>query len=131
MNFIEGIKNIFTGDRAKSEQYWITLDNINSANKVLELSHEKPQLLYKHSYRCGTCLYTKSEIENRAEAITKSAGMHFIDVIKSREVSNYIAEKLGIRHESPQAIVLENGNVVWHKSHSAIKGAKILEVLGG
>lgn len=129
MSFVEGLKNMFSQVGTDISEEWNVIETISDAEKVLEHSEQHPQLLYKHSNRCGTCMFAKSEIESSAEEIKEKAGMNFIDVIGSREVSNYLAEKLNIRHESPQAILLDDGKVVWHNSHSAIKSNKILESL--
>lgn len=120
---------MFSQNGGDISEHWNVLENISEADEVLEKSKRRPQLLYKHSNRCGTCMFTKSEIENSSDDINEFADMHFIDVIGSRKVSDYIAEKLNLRHESPQAILLINGKVVWHDSHSSIKSAKIMEAL--
>lgn len=117
---------MFLQNGAETSEHWNVLEDISDVDEVLQKSKERPQLLYKHSNRCGTCMFAKSEIEKRSEDIEERADMHFIDVINSREVSNYLAEKLNLRHESPQAILLANGKVIWHNSHSAIKSTKIL-----
>ena len=43
-----------------------------------------------------------------------------IEIQNAREVSNAVAEKTGVRHESPQALLLRDGEVVWNASHGAI-----------
>ena len=120
---------MFSQIGADISEEWNIPENISEADEVLEQSKKRPQLLYKHSNRCGTCMFAKSEIEGSTSAIKKLTDMHFIDVIGNREVSNHFAEKLNLRHESPQAILLVDGKVVWHASHSGIKSAKILEAL--
>lgn len=120
---------MFTENGTDTVEYWNVLESIPEVDEIFEQSKRRPQLLYKHSNRCGTCLFTKSEIENSSDDILKHSEMHFIDVISCRKVSDYIAEKLDIWHESPQAILLKNGKVVWHASHSAIKSTKILDKL--
>ncbi|MDX1585781.1 MAG: bacillithiol system redox-active protein YtxJ [Balneolaceae bacterium] len=129
MSFFEGIKNMFSQSENGLSDEWHTLKEQNAVDEVIHSSDDKPQLIYKHSYRCSVCLFSKSNLEKQAEEITRFADMHFVDVISSREVSNYIAEQLGVRHESPQAILLHKGEVIWHASHGSIKSAKILEVL--
>lgn len=129
MSLIKGLKDLFTGNGTDPSEYWNVINETTQVDEVLERSHRQPQLLYKHSNRCGTCMFAKSEIESSSGEIKEKAGMHFVDVIRSRAVSDYIAEKLNLRHESPQAILLVDGKVVWHNSHSAIKGNKILSKL--
>ena len=44
----------------------------------------------------------------------------FVDVIADRPTARGIAERCGVKHESPQAILFEAGRPVWHASHDAI-----------
>lgn len=46
--------------------------------------------------------------------------LYYLDLIQHRDISNLIAEKLGVMHESPQLILLKNGEVLYSASHSAI-----------
>lgn len=120
---------MFSENDTDTEEQWNILKSISETDEAFDQSKRRPQLFYKHSNRCGTCMFAKSEIEKSSEEIREHADMHFIDVIRSRGVSDYLAEKLNIRHESPQAILLIDGKVVWHDSHSAVKSNKILEKL--
>lgn len=129
MSIIKEIKNLFAANGTDTSERWNVLNDTSQVDEVLQQSHQQPQLIYKHSNRCGTCMFAKSEIEKSSGDIKEKAGMNFIDVIRTRGVSDYLAEKLNIRHESPQAILLVDGEVVWHDSHSAIKSNKILEAL--
>lgn len=129
MSIFEGIKTMFSGSGSDTAN-WNAVEKGSEVDRIIEQSYQQPQLLYKHSNRCSVCWFAKSELEKVAEAIKAKAEMHFVDVIKSREVSNYIADKLGIRHESPQAILVNGGEVVWHDSHGTINSATILDVLG-
>jgi len=81
-------------------------------------------LLYKHSTRCGTSLRAMLEVERfaRAEADVPVYG---IDVLQQREISGMAAERLGIAHQSPQAILLLHGRPAWHASHSGITVAAL------
>jgi bacillithiol system protein YtxJ len=45
---------------------------------------------------------------------------YYLTVQDSRELSNHIAEKFHIKHESPQAILFVNSDVAWHASHFKI-----------
>lgn len=128
MGLLEGIKNAFSGDDAKAD-FWNDLTEDAQIDELIEQSKDKPQLIYKHSARCSVCWFSKSELEGAAEKITSKASMNFLDVINSRSVSNKVAEVLGIKHESPQAILLKDGKAVWHDSHGSIKGRKVLELL--
>lgn len=108
---------------------WNVLTDISQLEDVVEASGKQPQLIYKHSHRCGTCFISKRKIEGSFDEISSKAGMNFVNVIKARDVSNAIAEKLDVRHESPQVLIVKNGKCVGDESHFAIKADAILEAL--
>lgn len=79
--------------------------------QVLARSHDAPVLLFKHSLTCPISASAYREME---QAQTEVA---LVVVQKARTVSQEVAERTGIRHESPQALVFRNGEVVWSASH--------------
>ncbi len=56
-----------------------------------------------------------------------TAPVYYLDLIKHRDVSNAVEDKLAVKHESPQVLVIKNGKCVYHASHNAISGKEILE----
>jgi bacillithiol system protein YtxJ len=78
---------------------------------LFELSHERPVLLFKHSNACPISARAYKQMEQF------SGDVAIVVVQKSREVSREVETRTGIRHESPQAFVLRNGEVVWSASH--------------
>ena len=111
------------------EEYWNEPEKASAVPSILEASSKRPQLIYKHSYRCSRCVLAKDNIEEVGQKITGQADLHFIDVIESRPLSNQIAETLEVRHESPQLLLVHQGEVVWHASHSQITSESILAEL--
>lgn len=107
-------------------EMWNTISDDNF-NDILEKSNNRIQLIYKHSNRCGVCFFTKGEIESIAGEIAERADTYFLEVNRQRGLSNKIASELGVRHESPQLICLEDGKVAWHFSHNSIQGERILK----
>lgn len=86
-------------------------------------------LIYKHSYRCGTCVFSLRNLEKNLPDIARKARPVFIDVVKQRGLSNFVAEMSGVRHESPQALLIHNGDVVWHDSHGGVRSPSIEKAL--
>jgi bacillithiol system protein YtxJ len=74
-------------------------------------SHETPVLLFKHS---NACPISASAYRQMGEVKTP---VSIVVVQKSRDVSREVEERTGLRHETPQALVLRNGQVVWSASH--------------
>jgi bacillithiol system protein YtxJ len=85
-------------------------------------------LIYKHSTRCGLSAISNRQVKRFAEENTDVA-VYRIDVIANRGVSNAVAERLGIPHQSPQAILLRRGEPVWHASHGSVRARTIARAL--
>jgi bacillithiol system protein YtxJ len=83
-------------------------------------------VLYKHSTQCGISDTAIEEMERHAG----SGDFYYLDLLAHRDVSKAIAERLGVKHESPQAIFLKDGKVVAVLNHRAIRLAAIEEALG-
>ena len=97
---------------------------------LLERSRARPVLLFKHSTQCGI----SAEAFERLHAFMNSAPdveAGVVLVIEDRDVSNDIEDRLGIQHESPQAIVIENGIPTWNASHRAITEEALRRALPG
>lgn len=122
------MKNLFSDSDTELEA-WNRLNDKNEVKEVMAASEEKPQLVYKHSHRCSICLLAKEQIEEVADTIDEHADMHFVNVVRSRPVSNALTEQTGVRHESPQVLLINDDEVVWHASHHSIKGEAVLEAV--
>lgn len=77
-------------------------------------------VLYKHSTQCGVSDGALAEIEEFTAA-HPAATFYYLDLLAHRDVSNAIAQRLGVKHESPQAIVLKDGKVSAVLNHRAIR----------
>lgn len=86
---------------------------------LMEKSNEQPIVLFKHSTTCPISHGVYNEISNA------DADINLIVVQRARNVSNLIAEKTGVRHESPQALIIKNGAVVYHASHYDVTAADV------
>lgn len=109
---------------------WKFLENSNQINELLTSSEKKSILIFKHSTRCGISRFVLKNFErsfNLSENIIES---YFLDLLKYRSISNEIAERFTIQHQSPQAIVIKNREVVYHASHSDISVTAIKKAIG-
>jgi bacillithiol system protein YtxJ len=93
------------------------------------LMAEETALLYKHSTRCPTCSQTKRHIIRLMKS-QPELPVYIVDVLADRSISQQAARRLGVRHESPQAIVLRNGKAIWHASHYGVRRSAIEQALG-
>ena len=78
---------------------WITLTNIEQLTAIKEKSYKKPQVLFKHSTRCGISSIALRRMEKAG--IIFGADFYFIDLFRVREISGKIAEAFSDCHESP------------------------------
>lgn len=127
MGLFNTVKNSLSG--SNSSEIWEMMSDSSQVEPIIEASKEKPQLIYKHSHRCSVCFVSKGNLEMASDNIKEHADMHFVNVVRSREVSNKIASVLDVRHESPQAILIDQGEVVWHGSHGSIDAEAVLDTL--
>ena len=102
---------------------WKELTTEAQISEVVELSHEKPQLIFKHSTRCSISSMAKTRLEREWDL--ENVEPWHLDLISYRNVSNAIASELGVHHESPQAILLKDGVVVHNSSHNSISVSEI------
>ena len=98
-------------------------------DELLVDSGNQPLLLFKHSQSCGTSFEALDEIlahrADRADAVRYA----MVTVQRDRELSNAIATRFNIRHETPQVILLRDGQVVWTASHFRINGRALDQAL--
>lgn len=92
-------------------------------------SADKPVVIFKHSNSCAISAMALNRTLSQQAQIDNSADVFLIDVKTNRATSLRIAEELNIQHESPQVIILKEGKVVHHSSHSAIRPETILSHL--
>ncbi len=109
---------------------YMKLTDLEKLEKTLAANRENLLLLFKHSTRCPISKEAFCEFKSflrTEEGTDVPAGM--VLVVQDRPVSNAIAERFGIKHASPQAILLKNGEVCWHTSHSNITSAALMEAV--
>ena len=104
---------------------FINLDSIERLDTLFAESHRRPVVLFKHSLTCGISSGVYREVSN------VSSEVNIVVIQTHRDVSNAISARTGIRHESPQAIVLRGGVADYHASHYDIEAAHIEASLAG
>lgn len=106
---------------------WNLLTNVDEIERIVDASRLRPQLIFKHSTRCGISAGAKMRLEGGLEALGERFDLHFLDLLSYRDVSNAVAQTLGVYHQSPQVIVLEGGEVSFDTSHGSISPDYILK----
>lgn len=98
--------------------HWNILTTEAQLTELLEKSKVNPQVIYKHSTRCGTSSMIKSRLER--SAAPAGVDFYYLNLIAYRSLSNKIAEDLKVIHESPQVLLIRNEECIYHQSHSAV-----------
>ncbi|WP_428656773.1 bacillithiol system redox-active protein YtxJ [Runella sp.] len=97
---------------------WNKLNDSAQLEEIKKESHQYPVLILKHSTRCSISSATLGRLErNWKQDEVGDLKPYFLDLIAYRSVSNQIAQEFGVEHESPQAIVIRNGESVYDTSH--------------
>ncbi|MCZ8090657.1 bacillithiol system redox-active protein YtxJ [Flavobacterium sp.] len=124
-------RNIFgsSDDEKKSSKIaWRQLTDLGLLNEIVELSNEKPVLIFKHSTRCSISRYSLKQFENDFELEDRIIP-YYLDLLNHRDISNAIAERFGVFHQSPQIIVIKDGKAIFDTSHESIDARKIEQYL--
>ncbi len=98
---------------------WNELTSIEQLGLLEDQSETQPVLIFKHSTRCSISRFALKQFEfefDMQEAILP----YYLDLLNFREVSNEIANRYSVQHQSPQILVLKNKEVVYDVSHEGI-----------
>lgn len=104
---------------------WIPLTDASQLDSIRQASLQRPQVIFKHSTRCSISHMAKSRLE-RAGA-PEGIDFHYLDLLAYRPISDQVARDFHVHHESPQVILLKQGDVVFDESHNAIGMDEIIE----
>ena len=104
---------------------WIELQHLNSLEDIKMKSYERVQVIFKHSTSCSISSVVKNRLE-KSECPTE-INFYYLDLIKYRDVSNAIASLFQVHHESPQILVIKQGECIYDESHYGIMMDDILE----
>lgn len=94
---------------------------------LLAASADHPVVIFKHSPTCGTSAMAYDELSDLLEG--DGADVHLLDVLRSRPLSQAVAARLGVRHESPQVLILKDGAVRWQGSHYRVTADAVRKAL--
>ena len=92
-------------------------------------SGDRPLLLFKHSRSCGTSAEALDELVAHLDERPADATYAMVTVQTHRDVSNAVTSRLGVRHATPQALLVREGRVVWSASHFRVTAAAVAEAI--
>lgn len=129
-----GLFDLFKSQRdiAKEEikeMNWIPLERMEQLEEIAERSKAVPVVIFKHSTTCGISRMALRSFEKAYVYDKKQLEPYFLDLKAHRDISNAIATKFNVQHESPQLLLIKNGTATYHTSHGAIDAASLADKL--
>jgi bacillithiol system protein YtxJ len=103
--------------------------SVADLDAALTQSTTMPVLLFKHSDTCGISEMAFDEMRAHLQGRPFSVCYGLITVQTGRHVSDEVVRRLGVRHESPQVILVRDGKVLWHASHHHVTAEEIESAL--
>jgi bacillithiol system protein YtxJ len=102
-------------------EFWMPITNEFELENALKESFEKPIAVFKHSERCSISRFAKRRLNREINALkTNNFNFYIIDVVNFRPISLLLAEKVNVRHESPQLLIIEQGICLKNASHENV-----------
>lgn len=108
---------------------WIQLTEMETLEEIAEDSSNQPIAILKHSTTCGISRMVLKQFEQNYNLEPNSVKLYFLDLLSYRDISNKIATRFNVPHESPQLIVIKDGKVIYNASHSEINVESIKKLV--
>ena len=100
------------------------MEHLGQIEEIIELSEQMPVIIFKHSTRCSISRMSLKNFENEYD-LGENVSAYFLDLISFREVSNEIASRFNVVHQSPQLLLIVGGKLVYDVSHNSIDAQEL------
>ncbi|NER13342.1 bacillithiol system redox-active protein YtxJ [Leptobacterium flavescens] len=108
---------------------WAALNDVAQIDEIVQESKKQTVAIFKHSTRCGISRMVLSGFERDYDYNGEEIKMYFLDILNFRNISNEIANRFNVWHESPQLLVFRDGKIIYHTSHGNIEAGKLNEFI--
>lgn len=105
--------------------FWTYLENIEELDTIEKDSFEKPIAIFKHSTTCGISRMVWNQFQKQYNISNEQMDLYYLDLLAHRGISNAIASRFEVTHQSPQLIVIKEGKAVYNASHESIDASKL------
>ena len=113
-----------------SKVNWQALTEVDQLAELKKQSFDQPVLIFKHSTSCPISAMALSSLEREWNPDKEAeTAIFYLDLLRYRPVSNAVAEKFSVTHQSPQIIILKDGEAVYDESHMGISYDSIQSVV--
>ena len=107
---------------------WTLITSIDQLNNIDSESQSEKILIFKHSTSCSISKMALNRVEGKWKAeYSCTIKPYFLDLLTYRKISNEIADRYNVIHESPQVLVISKGKSIYDESHSGIRVDEILK----
>ena len=111
-------------NKSNSTVNWIPLTDLSQLDEIVTISDNKPIVIFKHSTRCSVSRFALKQFESEYD-LTDRVDAYFLDLLEYRVISNEIASRFGVYHQSPQLLLIKEGKSVYDVSHSDINAREL------
>lgn len=108
---------------------WKYLDSDSAMEEVINSSFQHDVMIFKHSTTCSISLMAKMRLENTWSFEQEQLTPYYLDLKTYRHLSNEVAEKYAVTHESPQVLIIRKNECIYDASHLDISVDEIKETL--
>lgn len=106
---------------------WKILNSMDQLSQIAKDSKSKPVAIYKHSTTCGISGMVLRGLQSQYDIEASALDFYYLDLKAYRQISNEVAARFQVWHESPQIILIKNGTAVYNASHSAVNAHALKE----
>ncbi|AWA30089.1 bacillithiol system redox-active protein YtxJ [Flavobacterium magnum] len=116
-----GIRNMFGNKHSAGNGLdWVLLEEMDQLEQLAEESFSAPVTIFKHSTRCNISSFSLRQFERAYDIPADRMRLYFLDLLAYRNISNELALRFGVVHQSPQILVVSEGKAVYDASHENI-----------
>jgi len=128
------LKNLFKSSseeipKEESRVNWIPIKTMEQLTEIKQISKSEAVAIFKHSTRCGISRMVIKLFEKRFDEELKDFKVYYLDLLNYREISNEVGYTFQVLHQSPQLLVIKNGEAVNFASHYEINSIDLKQYL--
>lgn len=120
MGFLDNLFGNNIDENQDNKHLNIPLELISQLDEIEAISEIKPVVIFKHSTRCSISRFALKQFESNFKYPKEKLEWYLLDLLKFRDVSNEIAHRYEVMHQSPQILVIKDKKAIYHDSHDGI-----------
>lgn len=125
MGFLDSLFGNSSDDNNEKEVKFYSLELISQLDEIDAISETKPVVIFKHSTRCSISRFALKQFDAEFNYDDSQIDWYLLDLLNHRDISNEIAHRYEVMHQSPQIIVIKNKKAIYHDSHDGIDASDL------